>query len=358
MKHMPLGLGSSVARTPRRLDLDRTGDVISPAQLVKTYGKSFDVLFRKQRVPFVVKTKRMPPKGLRKDERIVYHISIDYVTTQVMTYNTLQMTIDDEKDADLEAHIDYVNRNDEHKLSGAFVVELALALLKHIGVTRVTLYDAATVTMTGKEDCVSFELTPYLLLKKGTTFYGKWGFMPTNDWSVAYETDGQMARRLCALTARLQATKIASVLRIIARLLVLLRSLSSNKTKTLVTYDIVQDYETGVRAVQRYEDDYRSEEALKRFHDGWKATYDVLREFESVTVTEMMASCSCREYNALLRFFREFPGVIEVRKGNSRICNKYNAVFHEWHQIARGSSYARDMDHPRTGTCTSTAGGK
>ena len=88
MKHMPLGLGSSVARTPRRLDLDRTGDVISPAQLVKTYGKSFDVLFRKQRVPFVVKTKRMPPKGLRKDERIVYHISIDYVTTQVMTYNT------------------------------------------------------------------------------------------------------------------------------------------------------------------------------------------------------------------------------------------------------------------------------
>lgn len=78
----------------------------------------------------------------------------------------------------------------------------------------------------------------------------------------------------------------------------------------------MQDYETGVRAVQEYKNDYGSEER-----------------------TEMMESCSCQDFDALMRF--------ETRKGSSRrtvIDNKYNAVFDEWHQIARGSSYARDMD--------------
>ncbi len=327
----------------KTLDLDADPPVVlaSAAELVDRYGKAFHVRFGGKRVPIVVKS------GTRGQQGRIHVLTVDYTKTEGMTFHSLSMTVPAADAA--KAEINYVNRNADHGLSGAFFVELGLALLKSIGVTRVTLHDAAHAR-SGK---CEFPLSLYLLLKKGTTFYGKWGFRPTSDWSIAYESDAARVRRLCALTARLQRMRLAEALGMMRRLATAARATTVKKLKT---YDVLTDFETGVSYVADSKT-HETEDARKELADSWSKIREDLLEYEDVTVREMMQACTCRKFVSLMSFLGEFPGYVESTnaKGETRtFSNKYNAMAHELRLILMGSSYALDLTKPAApgGTCS------
>jgi hypothetical protein len=328
----------------KTLDLDADPPVVlgSADALVARHGTAFNVRFRGKRVPIVVKSGTRAPRGR------IHVLSVAYMKTESMTYHSLSMTVAADQAA--EADINYVNRNDDHKLSGAFFVELGLALLKSIGVTRVTLHDAAQA----RSDKCEMPLSLYLLLKKGTTFYGKWGFLPTSDWSIAYDSDAARTRRLCALTSRLQRMRVGEALGVMRRLAGAARAPTVKKLKA---YDVLTDFETGVSYVtDSTAYGAYTEDARKELADDWSKTRDDLLKYEGVTVREMVQTCTCVEFNALLRFFDTFPGCVEehLAGGKTRtFSNKYKALFHEFRLVLMGSSYALDMTKPAaSGTCS------
>ncbi len=304
------------------------------------YGKEFDVKYKGVKVPFVVK------RSLNTPKKPVYKLSINYTKTHTMKYSTLIMTIKHSgNDEAIIAHIDFVHRNEEHGLTGTYIVNLATDLLKYIGVSKVTLQDAAK-TQDAKTKC-SLYLTPYLLLKKSVTFYGKWGFKPTANYqgNTSYENDKERVKRLCKLVARLQRVKVRDILMHLATLYKALKS--SKETDTIVSYDVAKNHTTGVEEIRYYDDDW-DKEGVSAFLDEIALMTKHLMNFAKSTIEEMMQTCSCIEFKALIGFF-ETSHIVMINK--KKYVNKYISLYAEFEHILDGSIYILDLTKKPSTTC-------
>jgi hypothetical protein len=326
---------------------DTTRDVFANLnQLVTTYGKQFYVQFRNRRIPFIVK-RRLEGRS----QKGVYALSIAYTQTHKMNFPTLNMTIGDDSDSPESAYIDYVNRNDEHDLSGTFIVELAITFLTYLGVKEVSLQDAASID--DESNRCRFQLAPYLLLKKNTTFYGKWGFKPLSHLhNTSYEDNKAKQKRLCQIVSRLQKTQIKDMLALLRKTKTTLTTLKD--LSKLITYDVMEDFKTGVKSQEGYDDDWDTE----KLHELLKYLDKVnnhLMSYQNNTIFEMVQTCTCLEFQSLLQFsgysYRKLnPGVIVV--GKKKIANKYFAIFQELYEITNGKIYVLDLTTKSSGaTC-------
>jgi hypothetical protein len=305
--------------------------------IVENYGKQFIVRYQGKSTPFIIKRRLTP--------RPIYRISIAHTTTHLMRFPTLQIEIS-QRSNEAFASIDYINRNDEHNLSGTFIIELSIKFLKLVGVRDVELTDAASIS-DPKTQC-KFNLTPYLLLKSSTTFYGKWGFKPTlYNGNTSYETTKEKTKRLCQLVSYLQKQKISSILNAMKKINGALSSLK-DPTK-LQTYSILEDYETGVKAHEYFNDDWNASQ-IKRIQEHLTDIQNALVKYKKSTVHEMMQLCSCEEFKYLQQVFVNVPGVFEI--GKNKYINKYVPIYNELLTIYVRSEYVLDLTKPSSkSTC-------
>jgi hypothetical protein len=305
--------------------------------IVDNYGKQFIVHFQGKSIPFIIKRRLNP--------RPTYRISIAHTTTHLMRFPTLQIEIS-QRSNELFASIDYINRNDEHNLSGTFIIELSIKFLKLVGVREVELTDAASITDPKTQR--TFNLTPYLLLKSSTTFYGKWGFTPTLvNSNTSYETTKEKTKRLCKLVSYLQKQKISSILNTMKKINGALSSLK-DPTK-LQTYSILKDYETGVKAHEYFNNDWNASK-IKRIQGNLTNIVSALEKYKNATVHEMMQLCSCEEFKYLLQAFVNVPGVFVI--GKNKYINKYVPIYNELLIIYVRSEYVLDLTKPSSkSTC-------
>jgi hypothetical protein len=322
-------------------------------QLVASYGKEFYVHFKNRRIPFIVKRRLFKPKD-NMPQKAIYKLSIAYTQTTNMHYPTLNMSVGDDDDTPESGHIDYVHRNDEHDLSGTFIVDLAIAFMKFLAVKEVTLTDAARAN-DGSNKC-AFPLAPYLLLKKKTTFYGKWGFKPQQSlYNTSFEDDKAKHKRLCQVLSKLQKIQVKDMLTLLNKMKTTLVSIKD--VSILITYDIMIDFETGVMSYDDYDDDW-DKKSLEQLLNTIDKTVTHLSPYDKNTIHEMVQTCTCLQFQSLMQFVSfynmphnsKIPSTIDV--GKKKITNKYSAMFREFNFILSMGSYILDLTaKPSKTTC-------
>jgi hypothetical protein len=323
------------------------------SQLVATYGKEFYVLFRNRRIPFIVKRRVFKPKDNMK-QKAIYKISVAYLQTKDMQYPTLNMSIGEDYRAPESGHIDYVHRNAEHDLSGTYIVDLAIAFMKYVAVNEVTLTDAAMATDSNTSSNCKFPLAPYLLLKKKTTFYGKWGFKPSaSQYNTSFEDDKMRLKSLCQIVGRIQKTKVEDVIAMLNKWKTTLSTLKD--IPKMATYNIIEDFETGIKSDEDYDDDWDYKK-LEQLLSKIDKIIGHLTRYEKNTIHEMVQTCTCLEFKSLLQSgsyhrYSGIPHVIQI--GKKKIVNKYFPVFQELGSILSMGSYSLDLTAKQSkGTCS------
>jgi hypothetical protein len=127
-------------------------------------------------------------------------------------------------------------------------------------------------------------------------------------------------------------------------------ALSSLKDPTkLQTYTILEDYETGVKAHEYFNDDWNASQ-IKRIQEHLTNIDSALAKYKNSTVHEMMQVCSCEEFKYLLQAFVNVPGVFVI--GNKKYINKYVPIYNELLIIYVRSEYVLDLTKPSSkSTC-------
>lgn len=306
-------------------------------QVVARYGKKFYVQFKGRRIPFIVK------RRLSK-QKFIYKLSIAYTQKNNMIYPTLNMSIGDYDYAPENGYIDYVHRNDEHNLSGTFIVDLAIAFMKYLAVKQVSLADAAKANTNDENKRCTFDLAPYLLLKKNTTFYGKWGFKPElSIYNTSFENEKEKLKRLCKVVSRLQNIQVKDILLLLNKMKSILTKLKD--LSKLITYNNYVDLETGVVSEEEYEDEWDTQQ-LNELLSKLDKLNEFISPYKKNTIHEMVQSCSCSEFKSLLVFGTYYtnmgiPNVIIV--GKKKFVNKYATLFQEFRKILSFGSYVLDL---------------
>ena len=327
------------------------------SQLVTMYGKEFYVQFKGRRVPFVIRRRlfKHDAHTSRRQLKAIYKLSIAYPKTNNMRFPTLNMSIGDDYYIPASGHIDYVHRNDEHDLSGTFIVELAITFLKFLAVKHVSLADVATAD-DGSKKC-KFELAPYLLLKKNTTFYGKWGFKPQLDfYNTSFDDEKAKLKRLCQVVNVLKKIKVKNILALLTKMRSALIQIATKDITKLVTYNVVEDFETGIKSHEDYNDEWDTH-SLNEMVGVLEKVIKSLSPHEHTTIHEMAQTCSCLEFQALLHvgsyrlhMSMAIPHILVI--GKKTITNKYYTIFQELHAIISLQANVLDLtSKPSKATC-------
>jgi hypothetical protein len=147
--------------------------------------------------------------------------------------------------------------------------------------------------------------------------------------------------------SNLQKQKVSSILNTMKKIH---GALSSLKEPTkLQTYSILEDYETGVKGQEHFDDDWNASR-IKRMQEQLTNIESALVKYKNSTVHEMMQHCSCEEFKYLLQAFVNVPGVFLI--GGKRYINKYVPIYNELLIIYVSSEYVLDLTKPRSkSTC-------
>lgn len=262
--------------------------------IVKKYGLTFKVRYDDKVVPIIIK------RYITKDNSI-YNISIDYDKMPTMDYYTLVMTIDEDTRDYNTAYIAFINKNAEHNLTGSYIVRFAIRFLKMISVQKIALTDAATLSVND----VDIDLSPYLMLKSSSTFYGKFGFKPviTND-TTAYESNEDMLKRLCSLVSRLQKVKVKSLINYVDKLQ---NALAKADVKTIEMFHIGKSFDYGIKRIIKLRHDY-----LVTLNTNIEILQPVLQKYKTFNVVDMVKVCTLSEYHSFLKLF-QIPSKIVIQ---------------------------------------------
>lgn len=307
-------------------------------KLISLYGMRFNIEYDGKVVPIVVK------RRIDADSQ-VYRISIAYPTTQSMEYPTLSMSIGTNEDDEV-ADINYVHRNGDYGLSGTYIVQLAVIFLKTIGVRKMALTDAASIY--DKNTKCTLQLSPYMLLKKSTTFYGKFGFRPynPNPFYTAYDNDEQAQNVLCQRVKEVQKLRVSSIITFLQRMEKLLKKAGNSDALQMLVID--KDYVKGIDREYKYEDFY-GKGANHVLHMVGKMI-NSLEKYKTLTIFQMMQQCTCKEFKSLQKYFMYLPSVINYK--TTTLKHKSQSMFDEMMNIVFNSSYILDLTQPvRAFTC-------
>jgi len=303
--------------------------------MVAKYGNNFKVKFGDKNVPVIVK---------RRADNGMYRISVSYFQQVDMKYPTLNLSFYQDT-----AHIDFVHKNGDYGLSGSYLVKLAIALSQFLGVSKITLTDAATVFE--KESKCHMQISPFLLLKKSTTFYGQFGFKPrvSHDTNTSYENDNERLQVLCERVEYLQAIKVKKILTFLKQVEMVLKK--TKNSNDIFMFTILHDFRTGVsRAVMYGDSEDKEYNEVPQVLETVNNIQLALDKYSSMTIQEMMQKCSCRDYKQLYCFFQELPSVIIVKK--KQLFNEYERIFDELMHIFMNSEYVLDLTQSiETSTC-------
>jgi hypothetical protein len=175
-------------------------------------------------------------------------------------------------------------------------------------------------------------------LKSSTTFYGKWGFKPSlYSGNTSFETNKEKIKRLCQLVSRLQKQKMSSIITNIEKTHDALVGIKD--PSTLQTYNITDDYRSGVKEHDNYEDDWDASK-IKRLQEKLTSITKYIVKYKNTTLHEMMQHCSCEEFQYLLQAFK-LPGVLVI--GKKKYINKLFPLYHEIHFLLSNSEYVLDL---------------
>lgn len=301
-------------------------------KLLSKYGMNFKIEYDGKIVPIIVK-KRVD------DKEAVYRVSIAYPQTSSMIYPTLSISFGTDDDPSI-ADINFVHKNGDYGLSGTYIVNLAVRFLKLLGVKLITLTDAASIY--DKQAKCHLQLTPYLLLKKSTTFYGKFGFKPYNSniYNTSYENDDQSYKILCQRVKEIQKLRVSSFLNHLNKVEKLLNKVGDNPN--LIMLYTETDFKRGIPKEQNFED-ASGDNATDVLKIIAKITTS-LEKYRSLTVVEMMQHCSCTEFRSLLNYFHRLPSIITYK--STKLKHKYQSLFQEMAFIIFRSDYVLDLTQP------------
>jgi hypothetical protein len=299
-------------------------------RLIKQFGKRFMVLFKAKEVPLLIQ------KRILNDNEYVFSIVIDAPKTYHMKYHTLHITIGEDDD-NQTAYIINVNKNEQFGLSGSYIVKFAIAILQYVSIKRIVLRDLAKTVLEGKRQC-TVNLSSYLLLKKATTFYGKFGFQPElSDYTdTSYESNDAMHKRLCYIVNKLHNIKVLQVLNYLKRILILR---DRNKISNII--ETQKDYKVGV--IENLEPMLPLDEQLVVMTLSAEKIVKVLLKYENNTFVEVFEQCSCTEYISIYNFFTRFPSII-MYDNNKTLKNTCKELFQEMTYILNNVNYVLNLN--------------
>lgn len=319
---------------------ETTGVAANINKLIKDFGRKFIVSYENKDVPLIIQRRLHTD-----DDRYVFSIAINTPTTYDMQYHTLHITLG-AYDEDLSvAYIETINKNENLGFSGSFIVKFAISLLKTIGVKEIELQDVATIALEGKKQCLT-SLSSYLLLKKATTFYGKFGFKPklANYTNTSYENDNKMHKRLCSIVTKLQSIKVLEVINYLNKVVKLFE-----QHEIIDFIDFAKDFRVGVDVIIEPIYDVKEKTAATAFIT--QRVLKVLSKYDTNTFVEFFEQCTCVEYIAVYNFFVKFPSVIVYDK-NKTLKNPYKPFLQELNYIQNKVIYSLTLHTRKSSSST------